>query len=83
MDDAEKVVNMCSEGKQINKVQNRDDDQSLRLYVSVVDLCTYMIPNVSNDSQTREIHKSTQHHVVFSLVACCCNFQEREVSKRN
>lgn len=27
MDDAEKVVNVCSEGKQMNKVQNRDDDQ--------------------------------------------------------
>lgn len=44
-----------------------------------VELCTYIIPNVYNNVQTRQIYELTQGNGAFILIACYCNFWDREV----
>lgn len=40
-------------------------------------LKTCIILNVSNNVQTREIHRFTQSNCTFHVVACHSNFQEK------
>ena len=41
----------------------------------VLELCFFIIPNVSSNVQTREIHKLTQGDDVFHLVTSSCSFR--------
>ena len=43
----------------------------------VVEFCSDIITNVSNNVQTGEIHKFTQCDGAFHLVVCRCNFRHR------
>lgn len=51
--------------------------------IHFVELCTYLIPNVYNNVQTRQIHELTQGNGAFILIACYRNFWDREVHERD
>lgn len=49
-----------------------------------VDLCTYIIPDVYNNVQTREIQNFIQGNSAFDVVACHYHFErEANVTTRN
>ena len=52
-----------------------ENNSTFVLYV--VELCSYIIPNVSYNVQTRGIHPYPQGDGAFHLFSCAYNFQER------
>ena len=52
-------------------------------FIYFVKLCTYIIPNVYNNVQTRQIHELTQGKGAFILTAGYYNSWDREVHERD